>query len=109
MTETEESFNGDADGDGSEEADDRISSLSDKILHQILDRVGSHKESAKTAILSKRWNHLWLSYPVLEFNHNDYTNRSPSRSTMNSFIAAARRKLSYYGLNHIKSVRIVSL
>ncbi|CAN1180097.1 F-box/FBD/LRR-repeat protein At5g53840 [Linum perenne] len=108
MTETEESFNGDAEGDGSEEADDRISSLSDKILHQILDRVGSHKESAKTAILSKRWNHLWLSYPVLEFNHNDYTNRSPSRSTMNSFIAAARRKLSYYGLNHIKSVRIVS-
>ncbi|CAN1180070.1 F-box/FBD/LRR-repeat protein At1g51370 [Linum perenne] len=88
---------------------DRISSLPDEILHDILKRLRSHKQAAKYSSVSKRWNHLWLSYPVLEFNHNDYTNRSPSRSTMNSFIAAAKRKFSSSGLNsYIKSLRIYS-
>ncbi|CAN1266308.1 F-box/FBD/LRR-repeat protein At5g53840 [Linum perenne] len=99
-----------ADGDGSKEDDDRISSLPDEILHEILERLRSHKQSGKVSLLSKRWNHLWLSYPVLEFDCRDYTNDLPSESTMDSFIAAAKRKLSYSGLNsYIKSLRIVSL
>ncbi|CAN1180071.1 F-box/FBD/LRR-repeat protein At1g51370 [Linum perenne] len=89
--------------------DDRISSLPDEILYEILERLRSPKQVAKAALLCKRWNHLWLSYPVLEFNHNECTIRSPSRSTMNSFIAAAKRKFSSSGLNsYIKSVRISS-
>ncbi|CAN1180106.1 F-box/FBD/LRR-repeat protein At5g53840 [Linum perenne] len=98
-----------ADSSSTEDDDDRISSLPDEILHEILNRLRSHKQFAKAALLSKRWKHLWLSYPVLEFYCRDYADGEPSRSTMDSFIAAATRKLSSSGLNsYIKSVRIVS-
>ncbi|CAN1754058.1 F-box/FBD/LRR-repeat protein At1g16930 [Linum perenne] len=90
-------------GDDITDDDDRISSLPDEILLEIL------KQVAKYISLSKRWSHLWLSYPVIEFDRNDYEYRSPSRSTMDSFIAAVGRKLSSSGLNYIRSVRIVSL
>ncbi|CAN1266300.1 Putative FBD-associated F-box protein At5g56690 [Linum perenne] len=100
---------GDGDGDGITEEHDQISSLPDEILHDILERLRSPKQAAKAALLSKTWSHLWLSYPVLEFDYyTDYTNIGPSRSTMDSFIAAAMRKLSSSGLSYIKSVRIVS-
>ncbi|CAN1180126.1 F-box/FBD/LRR-repeat protein At3g52680 [Linum perenne] len=100
-----------ADGDSRNDDDDRISSLPDEILLEILVRLRSPspKYVAKYASLSKRWKHLWLSYPVIEFDRNDYEYRSPSRSTMDSFIAAVGRKLSSSGLNYIRSVRIVSL
>ncbi|CAN1180101.1 F-box/FBD/LRR-repeat protein At5g53840 [Linum perenne] len=98
-----------ADSSSTEDDDDRISSLPDEILHEILNRLRSHKQFAKAALLSKRWKHLWLSYPVLEFYCRDYADGEPSRSTMDSFIAAATRKLSSSGLNsYIKSFRIVS-
>ncbi|CAN1266298.1 Putative F-box/FBD/LRR-repeat protein At1g78840 [Linum perenne] len=92
----------------SKEDDDQISSLPDEILHEILYRLCFSKQAAKASSLSKRWNPLWLSYPVLEFDYRDYSKHRPSRSTMDSFIAAARRKFSSSGLNrYIKSVRIV--
>ncbi|CAN1754037.1 F-box protein At1g60400 [Linum perenne] len=97
-----------ADGVNTED-DDRISSLPDEILHEILNRLCSRKQFAKAALLSKRWKHLWLSYPVLEFYRTDYAYGAPSRSTMDSFIAAATRKLSSSGLtSYIKSFRICS-
>ncbi|CAN1180098.1 F-box/FBD/LRR-repeat protein At1g51370 [Linum perenne] len=97
-----------ADG-SSTEYDDRISSLPDEILHEILDCLRSHKQAAKSSLLSKRWNHLLLSYPVLEFDCTDYVYGQSLTSMMASFIAAARRKLSSSGLNsYIKSLRIVS-
>ncbi|CAN1180108.1 FBD-associated F-box protein At2g26860 [Linum perenne] len=98
-----------ADGSSTED-DDRISSLPDEILHEILDCLSSDKQAAKAAaLLSKRWKHLWLSYPVLEFYCTDYAYGAPSRSTMDSFIAAATRKLSSSGLSsYIKSVKICS-
>ncbi|CAN1180074.1 F-box/LRR-repeat protein At5g02910 [Linum perenne] len=98
MTENEASSNG----------DDRISSLPDEVLHEILDRLPSRKQAAKYTTLSKRWNHLWLSYPVLEFVCTDYTHNAPSKSSTDSFIASVRRKFSSSGLNYIKSVRIDS-
>ncbi|CAN1753985.1 F-box/FBD/LRR-repeat protein At1g16930 [Linum perenne] len=92
----------------SKEKDDQISSLPDEILHEILDCLRSYKQAAKASLLSKRWNHLWLSYPILEFDHTNYFGNKPSKSTMNSFIAAAARKFSSSGLSYVKSVRIVS-
>ncbi|CAN1180049.1 F-box/FBD/LRR-repeat protein At5g53840, partial [Linum perenne] len=92
----------------SKEKDDQISSLPDEILHEILDCLRSYKQAAKASLLSKRWNHLWLSHPILEFDHTNYFGNKPSKSTMNSFIAAAARKLSSSGLSYVKSVRIVS-
>ncbi|CAN1266294.1 F-box/FBD/LRR-repeat protein At5g53840 [Linum perenne] len=108
MKKKEASTTGDGDGDGITEEHDQISSLPDEILHDILERLRSPKQAAKAALLSKTWKHLWLSYPVLEFYHTDYTYSAPSRSTMDSFIAAAMRKFSSSGLTYIKSVRIDS-
>ncbi|CAN1753980.1 hypothetical protein LINPERHAP1_LOCUS5338 [Linum perenne] len=87
-----------ADGDGRKEDDDRISSLPDEILHEILYRLHFHKQCAEAALLSKRWNHIWLSYPVFEF-HKYYN--PLSKSAVEIFIAAAKRKL------YIKSVSII--
>ncbi|KAM1053693.1 hypothetical protein ACFX2J_001165 [Malus domestica] len=45
----------------------RISSLPDDILHHILSLlpVGS---TAQTSVLSRQWNHLWASLPILDFS-----------------------------------------
>ncbi|CAN1180047.1 F-box/FBD/LRR-repeat protein At5g53840 [Linum perenne] len=101
MMEKESSSNGDG--------EDWISWLPDEILHKILDSLDSHKQAAKAALLSKRWNNLWLSYPFLEFCDTDYTYRTPSRSTTDNFLAAAKRKFYSSGLNiYIKSLKIVT-
>ncbi|CAL1379861.1 unnamed protein product [Linum trigynum] len=51
---------------------DRISQLPDDIIHRILhcldtDVAAVATRAATTSILSKRWLHLWRSYPVLQF------------------------------------------
>ena len=45
----------------------RISSLPDDILHHILSLlpIGS---TAQTSVLSRQWNHLWASLPILDFS-----------------------------------------
>ncbi|TXG69039.1 hypothetical protein EZV62_003974 [Acer yangbiense] len=50
---------------------DRLSELPPFIIHQIMSHL-SAKEVARTSILSKTWNLLHSSYPVLDF-HDSYT------------------------------------
>ncbi|CAN1152132.1 Putative FBD-associated F-box protein At1g55030 [Linum perenne] len=47
---------------------DRISQLPNEIIHRILQSLDSHKSAARTSILSRRWGHLWRSYPVVEYD-----------------------------------------
>ncbi|XP_023740814.1 F-box/LRR-repeat protein 25 isoform X1 [Lactuca sativa] len=49
--------------------DDRIYSLPDCLLLEILSRLPTTKHSIRTGILSKRWNHLWTLVPTLIFIH----------------------------------------
>ncbi|CAN1792609.1 hypothetical protein LINPERHAP1_LOCUS19741 [Linum perenne] len=69
---------------------DRISELPDEIIHQILKgleaRSGSrrldlqsYKLAARTSILSRRWLHLWRSYPVVDFNDDDHKQKDLQR------------------------------
>ncbi|KAH7565255.1 hypothetical protein JRO89_XS09G0174800 [Xanthoceras sorbifolium] len=46
---------------------DRISKLPDFIVHHIMSYL-SVKKVAQTGILSKRWNYLWTSFPILDFD-----------------------------------------
>ncbi|KAI9162120.1 hypothetical protein LWI28_024061 [Acer negundo] len=46
---------------------DRISELPDFISHHIMSYL-STKEAAQTCLLSKRWNHLRTSFPILDFD-----------------------------------------
>ncbi|CAL1363958.1 unnamed protein product [Linum trigynum] len=87
---------------------DRISALADDILHQILASLRSTKEAARATVLSKRWVHLWRSYPVLEFDDKGFR----SKQTAERFAAATAAK---FGNNNnttttpplgIRSVRI---
>ncbi|CAN1232115.1 hypothetical protein LINPERPRIM_LOCUS3519 [Linum perenne] len=48
------------------EEEDRISELSDEILHSVLIRIPCPLESARTSLLSRRWKYLWRSYPIVE-------------------------------------------
>ncbi|CAN1843957.1 FBD-associated F-box protein At3g52670 [Linum perenne] len=41
--------------------------FSDEILHSVLRRIPSPKETARTSLLSRRWRHLHDSYPVVEY------------------------------------------
>ena len=52
---------------------DRISDLPEFILHHILSLL-SRKEAAKTGLLSKKWNCLWSSFPILDFDQMRYFN-----------------------------------
>ncbi|GAU15035.1 hypothetical protein TSUD_48310 [Trifolium subterraneum] len=49
-------------------AEDRISNLSDDILHRILS-FNPTKDTVRTGILSKRWIDLWRTIPLLNFTN----------------------------------------
>ncbi|CAN1754167.1 F-box/FBD/LRR-repeat protein At5g53840 [Linum perenne] len=84
--------------------DDRISELPDEILHEILKRLQSPMEAAKSSLLSRRYIHIWRSYPILEFHcPEDYYSRK-----LRLFVAAAAKRLSSSGHNRIIALRISS-
>ncbi|PQQ14451.1 putative FBD-associated F-box protein [Prunus yedoensis var. nudiflora] len=55
---------------------DRISEMTDEILVSILSLL-SLKEAAATSILSRRWQYVWMSTMVLNFNANFDIHRNP--------------------------------
>ncbi|CAN0928266.1 F-box/FBD/LRR-repeat protein At1g16930 [Linum grandiflorum] len=82
---------------------DRLSNLPDEVIHDILARLKSSKQPARLAILSKRWNRLWRSYPAIDFNYNEYERPITVRS-LHPFLTAAAKKFS--NLRHPSAVRI---
>lgn len=52
---------------------DRISDLPEFILHEILSNL-PRKDGARTSVVSKRWNRVWLSFSILDFDQNTYLN-----------------------------------
>ncbi|CAI9292816.1 unnamed protein product [Lactuca saligna] len=54
-----------------ERGEDRVSSLQDCLLLEILSRLPYTKDAIGTGTLSKRWKHLWIWVPSLIFSdHN---------------------------------------
>ncbi|CAJ2639303.1 unnamed protein product [Trifolium pratense] len=53
---------------------DMISTLPDDILCHVLSFLKT-KQAVATSILSKRWKHLWLSVPVLDFSRTRVTDQ----------------------------------
>ncbi|GMY34490.1 F-box/LRR-repeat protein At5g02910-like [Fagus crenata] len=55
------------------DAMDRISDLPEFIMQHILSFL-TRKEAAKTSLLSKKWNCVWSSFPILNFEQAHYFN-----------------------------------
>ncbi|CAI0410838.1 unnamed protein product [Linum tenue] len=73
---------------------DRISALPIKIIHNILDRLNSPVQVARTSALSRSWLQFWRSYPVLEFRHEDFADRRCDLGQkFRSFAASWSRRL----------------
>ncbi|TKY66071.1 F-box/LRR-repeat protein [Spatholobus suberectus] len=51
--------------------DDRISSLPDAVPYHVLSFLPT-KVAIATSLLCKRWNHLWRSVPVVDFDDDNY-------------------------------------
>ncbi|CAL1363960.1 unnamed protein product [Linum trigynum] len=97
---------GEASAAGEEEVPvDRISALLDDIIHQILARLRSTKEAARTIVLSKRWVNLWRSYPVLEFDDRGFLSKQTAERLAKSVAAKFGSNNSTPPLG-IRSVRI---
>jgi hypothetical protein len=54
-------------GDGTP---DRISGLSDDLLHSILLRLGATPEAARTSVLGRRWRRVWADLPELTLSYD---------------------------------------
>ncbi|KAL4563325.1 hypothetical protein LXL04_027366 [Taraxacum kok-saghyz] len=58
--------------------EDRISSLPDCLLLEILSRLPSTKDAIKTGTLSKRWKNIWTLVPILIFDCRHERDLKPS-------------------------------
>ncbi|KAH0653584.1 hypothetical protein KY290_031854 [Solanum tuberosum] len=66
--------------------EDRISDLPDAVIHQILFFLPI-KSIAKLSVLSKRWKHMWHTFPDLDFTTINVPSTSTSPSSYNNLIS----------------------
>ncbi|PNX76606.1 F-box/LRR-repeat protein [Trifolium pratense] len=77
-------------------AEDRISSLSDDILHRILS-FNTTKDAVTASTLSKRWVDLWHTIPFLNFTNNKLLHNSESILRFNLFVCSVLLSRSTVG------------
>ncbi|XP_078158878.1 F-box protein At4g22280-like [Carex rostrata] len=73
---------------------DRISELGDDLLIEILSLL-STKEAVQTSLLSKRFQNLWASVPVLDLNFDEFC---PDDDTINNLQDFEEQELLYLSL-----------
>ncbi|CAI0398338.1 unnamed protein product [Linum tenue] len=91
---------------------DRISALPDEIIHTIIPSLDDTQQAARTSTLSRRWLHLWRSYPVLEFRGGDERSKASAaeyRKFARLAVASSRRLSLYhknfrYGVGFVQTV-----
>ncbi|KAF6168005.1 hypothetical protein GIB67_020114 [Kingdonia uniflora] len=79
--------------------EDRISQLSDPILHDILTSFPT-KDVVATSILSRRWRYLWMTVPKLKFCHKRC--RSPPYPETERFMSYVDEVLRLHDLSCLK-------
>lgn len=85
---------------------DRISALPDHLAHHIMSLLPA-KDITKTSVLSKRWEHLWLTYPVVEFDEIwFYAMQDSATLCRTMFLQYLRQSLSRREFDHMQKLRI---
>ncbi|TVU38580.1 hypothetical protein EJB05_11960, partial [Eragrostis curvula] len=64
---------------------DRISGLPDELLHEILFRLPSTADAARTSLLSRRWRGVWAHVPAISLTDGD---QAPGASILDAVDAA---------------------
>ncbi|CAN0923954.1 hypothetical protein LINGRAHAP2_LOCUS33864 [Linum grandiflorum] len=74
--------------------EDRFSELPAEIIHDILRRLDSPEEAARTSVLSRTWHRqIWRSYPVVEYRDSS---EQFSYSTFASFASSSSARIRTY-------------
>ncbi|KAI3881816.1 hypothetical protein MKW92_031419 [Papaver armeniacum] len=81
--------------------EDRISRLPEPIILHILSLLPT-KCAVSTTILSKGWNNLWISVPILDFRKWKSPDTRETQSSTNSFMDFVDRVLSFRNRLEIK-------
>ncbi|KAF8391413.1 hypothetical protein HHK36_023718 [Tetracentron sinense] len=84
---------------------DRISGLPDFILLQILSSMPT-KDAVNTSVLSKRWEYLWSSLPVLDFSVPNHDFSDPNKYPEDEFVYFVDRTLFFYEGSKIRKFRL---
>ncbi|GJU53360.1 F-box/LRR-repeat protein 25-like protein [Tanacetum coccineum] len=79
----------------------RISSLPDCLLVDIISHLDSTEESIRTGTLSKRWQDLWLQLPNLIFNYKDC-----DEDRIFEFYSSVENILIRYGLSKLNKFQL---
>ncbi|KAJ4718101.1 F-box/LRR-repeat protein [Melia azedarach] len=74
---------------------DRISELPPFIVHLIMSYL-SPKEVAQTSVLSKSWNQLWSSFPIVNLDESYFTGRPFNESSI-SLVSQGKSKKKFLG------------
>lgn len=80
------------------EEEDRISSLPDSILHQILSSIDT-TSVVQTSVLSKRWRYLWTSVPNIHLDYDAF---------LGNFHCETKKRRFAHFVNQVLSLRDAS-
>ncbi|KAI3866966.1 hypothetical protein MKX03_022009 [Papaver bracteatum] len=83
------------------EEEDRIRRLPESLIHHILSLLPT-KCAVATTILSRGWNNLWISLPVLDFREWKSPDTEATQSSTNSFMDFVDRVLLLRNMSDIK-------
>ncbi|KAI3851171.1 hypothetical protein MKX03_007236 [Papaver bracteatum] len=81
--------------------EDRIRRLPESLIHHILSLLPT-KCAVATTVLSRGWNNLWISLPVLDFREWKSPDTEATQSSTNSFMDFVDRVLLLRNMSDIK-------
>nr|XP_023908913.1 putative F-box/LRR-repeat protein At3g28410 [Quercus suber] len=94
---------------------DRISDLPEFILHHIFSLL-YRKEAAKTGLLSKKWNCVWSSFPIFDFDQMHYFNlhspcvpdtRPESQNRVEKFMNDVDKSISRFHVHQLPMQKFI--
>ncbi|KAL3815012.1 hypothetical protein ACJIZ3_016280 [Penstemon smallii] len=84
---------------------DRLSTMHNDILHNILSKL-DFMDVVKTCVLSKRWRHVWMSVPCLNFSTDRFMKHTHEMSSYYGFWNFMKMVLLLRNESHIRRISV---